>query len=206
MIAENNNKSSTTKAYISGKTTGLSAELINNKFEIAECFLLSNGIIPVNPRKNGLNETHSKKEHYRKNIELLLSSDRIFVLENWIDSKQSMIEMRISEECGMPIMFESNSFKNTGRIEEIKSAINEVMGFQFQDYVTNSRKQKLFLARMVFINNCREQEKMSLQEIGDLINRHHTTVMHGIKTYKNEIKYNNKFRESVTKINLILSK
>jgi hypothetical protein len=204
MIAENNFKMDKTKTYISGKTTGIPIEKINNKFEVAECYLLSNGMVPVSPLKNGLDVSHSKKEHFQKNIDLLLSSDRIFVLDNWIDSKQSMIDIRIAEEHGLPIIFESNSFKNIGKIDELKAAINEVLGLKFDDYITDSRNQKLFTARMIFINHCRNQENMNLQDIAALINRGHATVLHGIKTYKNEIRYNSDFRKKVMKINSIL--
>lgn len=195
-----------TKTYISGKTTGISIENVEKKFEIAETFLMSIGMEPVNPLKNGLTSEHSKKEHLIKDIELLLDSDHIFVLDNWVESKQSRIEFKVAEEFGIPIIFESNTSKNIGKIEKLKNAITEVMGLRFEDYITKSRTQKCFYARMIIINYCRDQENMSLNDIGNIINRDHTTVMHGIKTFKNEIRFNNTFRENVVKINKILTR
>ena len=194
------------KTYISGKTSGVPVEFVQKKFEIAENYLLSLGMEPVNPLKNGLSENHTKKQHLLKDIGLLLSSNSIFILDNWIDSKQSRIEKKIAEEYGLTIMFESNSSLKLAIIENLKDAINEVMGLKFEDYTTKSRSQRLFYARMIVIYYCRERENMTVHEIANLINRDHTTVLHGIKTYKNEIKYNHDFREKVSRINLILTK
>lgn len=191
----------TTKAYISGKNTGIAIEHVEKKFQIAESFLKSIGMVPVNPINNGLDESHSKQEHLLKDIELLLSSDTIFILENWSDSKQSRIEIKIAEEYGMQIMFESSVYKSVGKIEKLKTAIFEVMGLKFEDFTKMSRKKEFFYARMIFINHCRFYENMNLHKIGELVNRDHTTVMHGIKTYKNDIKYNTEFREIMDQIN-----
>jgi hypothetical protein len=204
MIAENSPKQH--KTYISGKTSGIPIEHVQQKFDIAESFLISIGMVPINPIKNGLTEKHSKKQHLIKDIQMLLNSNTIFVLDNWIDSKQSRIEIKIAEEYGIPIMFESNACKNIGKIEKLKDAITHVMGLKFDDLITKSRTKETFFARMIIINYCRETEKMSLYEIGQIVNRDHTTVMHGIKTYRNEIKYNSGFRDIVSKIDSVLTR
>lgn len=200
---KNNNKQ--TKAYISGKSESVNFEHVEKKFEIAETFLINIGMVPINPIKNGLSKNSTKNQHLLKDIELLLNSNTLFVLDNWLDSKQSRIEMKIAKELGIPIIFESNTYRNVSKIEKLKEAIFEVMGLTFDQYTTNSRMQKFFYARMIMINYCREQEDMSLQKIAFLINRDHTTVMHGLKTFKNEIKYNLEFRETVEKINKIVT-
>lgn len=200
------NTSKPHKTYISGKTNGLPIEHVQKKFEIAEAYIFSIGMVPVNPIKNGLTDKHTKKQHLVKDIQMLLNSNTIFVLDNLIDSKQSRIELKIAEEYGMPIMFESNACKNLTKIQKLKEAITHVMGLKFEDLITKSRTKETFFARMIIINHCREKEKMSLSEIGQLINRDHTTIMHGIKTYTNEIKYNSSFRELVSKINIVLTR
>lgn len=204
-MIEEKNINKETKAYISGKTEDVNIIHVEKKFEVAENFLISIGMVPINPIKNGLSEKSSKKKNLLKDIELLLNSNTIFVLDNWIDSTQSRIEMKIAKEFGIPIIFESNVYRNISKIEKMKAAITEVMGLSFEQYTTKSRDQNLFYARMIMINHCRQQEEMSLKDIGQLINRDHTTVMHGIKTFKNEIKFNVKFRKTVEKINTILT-
>lgn len=181
--------------YISGKETGISIEHVVTKFRIAESFINSIGMTAINPLNNGLNESHSKEEHLVKDLELLLTANTIFILENWSTSKQSRIEKKIAEEQGMQIMYESNTYKNYGGIEMMKDAISKVMNLSFKDYITESRKKEFFYARMILVYYCRNVENMNLHEIGDLINRDHTTVLHALKTYKKDIMYNAPFRK-----------
>lgn len=205
MIEENNTKEKK-RAYISGKTTSVPLKELQSKFKKAELYLQNIGMLPVNPLNNSCNENQSKREHLIKDLELLLKSDCILILNKWIDSKQSEIELKIAEEYDIPIIFESNDFINNYKANKIKDAIKKVLGLSFEDYITKSRNQNLFYARMIFIHHCRESEKMGLAEIAKILNRNHTTMLHALNTYKNEIKYNASFRENVSKINLILTK
>lgn len=193
------------KVYISGKTSSIDIEEVKIKFKKAESYLIERGMKPVNPLKNGCNENHSQKEHLIKDLEMLLNSDSILVLDEWIDSRQSEIELKIAEKYGISIIFEHNADMNMHKIQNIKFAIKEVMGLDFSVYTTKSRNQKLFYARIILMNFCREREKMSLHDIAKLINRDYTTILHGLKTFKNELKYNIAFRENVSKIDSILS-
>jgi len=194
------------KTYISGKVAGIPIENIEKKFKIAEKYLVSIGMVPINPIKNGLTEKNSEHEHLIKDLPLLLGSNSIFVLDNWFDSKQSRIELKIAQEYGITVIYESSTLKYLIKTEKIKEAIFDVLGLKFEQYIKPSRNRDLFFARMIFVNYCREIENISLNAIGDMLNRDHTTVIHAIKTFKNEMHYNAVFRENVIRINEILSK
>lgn len=194
------------KTYISGKVVGIPIENIEKKFKTAEKYLKTIGMIPVNPIKNGLTSKHTEQDHLITDLPLLLSSNSIFILDNWFDSKQSRIELKIAKEFGITVIYESAILKNMIKTEKIKEAIFDVLGFRFEDYTTNSRERHLFYARIIFINYCREVQDITLEEIGVMLNRDHSTILHGIKTFKNEIQYNMEFREDCRKINEILSK
>lgn len=194
------------KTYISGKVQGIPIENIEKKFKSAERYLKTIGMIPINPLVNGLNESKTEQDHLINDLPLLLGSNSIFILDNWFDSKQSRIELKIAQEYGITVMYESAILKNMIKTEKIKEAIFDVLGFRFEQYTTNSRERHFFYARMIFINYCREVQDITLEEIGIMLNRDHSTVLHGIKQFKNEIQYNMEFREDCRKINEILSK
>lgn len=193
------------KTYISGKVQGIPIENIEEKFRNAEKYLLKIGMTPINPINNGLDFSNTEKDHLITDLPLLLGSNSIFILDNWFDSKQSRIELKIAHEFGITVMYESAILKNMIKTEKIKEAIFDVLGLRFDQYTTNSRERHFFYARMIFINYCREVQDITLEEIGIMLNRDHSTVLHGIKTFKNEIQYNADFREDCRKINEILS-
>ena len=189
------------KVYISGRTNGLPPEAVQQKFEIAEAYIKAMGKLPINP----IAERGTDKVDLASEIESLLKADSVFILDNWLDCKKSRIILKIAEEYDIPILFESMACKSV-IVEKLKDAILHVMGFKFQEIIIKSRKKDLFFARMIIINHCFTNEKMNFVEIGEIINRDHTTVLHGIKTYRNEMKYNSSFRELVSKVNIVLTK
>lgn len=195
------------KAYISGKVVGIPIENIEKKFKNAEKYLVSIGMVPINPIKNGLTENHTEHEHLITDLPMLLGSNSIFILDNWFDSKQSRIELKIAQEYGISVIYESATLKTLIKTEKIKEAIHDVLGFRFEHYCTSCRDRPLFFARMIFINHCYEHQGLNLVEIGRLLNnRGHATILHNLKTFKNEIRFNAEFLENVNKINEILSK
>lgn len=128
-----------------------------------------------------------------------------------IDEKKIMEEklinyiMNLSEKFEIDVLYESDSSKQVSLIKEMKAAIKEVMGLDFEEFTKSCRKNEYFYARMIFINHCKFYENMHLHKIGSLVNRDHSTVMYSINTYRNEIKYNSDFREIVEKVNKVLN-
>jgi len=194
------------KTYISGKVAGIPIENIEKKFKIAEKYLVSIGMVPINPIKNGLTEKNSEHEHLIKDLPLLLKANSIYILDNWFDSKKSRIELKIAQEYGITVMYESVIIKHQLKTESIKEAIFEVLGLQFEQYITPCRKTEYFFARIIFANYCSEFCQISLTDIGSMLNRGHATIIYSIKTFKNEMHHNTEFRENVIRINEILSK
>ncbi len=181
------------KIYISGKITGLSHPEVLKKFQSAEELLEDLDIIPVSPLRNGLTMNHSWNEHMVKDIEMLLDCDGILMLDNWEKSPGAMIERYIAEKTGMDIWHEV-PFKEKQRfVASVKSALYQVTGLSFNEYTTKSRKRDAFFARMIFAKMC--SDIMKPLEISKLINRDRTTVLHLLKIYDDEVKYNPNFRK-----------
>lgn len=64
----------------------------------------------------------------------------------------------------------------------------------YSDVCGRCRKRELVFARMAIANFLREYTPLSTTEIGALISRDHSTVIHYIKTYKDEFRFNEEFR------------
>lgn len=64
----------------------------------------------------------------------------------------------------------------------------------YSDVCGRCRKRELVFARMTIANFLREYTPLSTTEIGALISRDHSTVIHYIKNYKDEFRFNKDFR------------
>jgi hypothetical protein len=191
------------KIYISGKITGLPFPEVAAKFQSAEELLEELDLVPVNPLYNGLTNEHSWDEHMVKDIEMLLGCDGILMLDNWETSDGAMIERYIAEKKGMDIWHETTFRESQKFMSNVKSAVYETTGLSFKEYTTRSRKRDTFFARMLFAKQC--SQTMKPMEIASLIKRDRTTVLHLLKVYKDEVKYNPTFRELAQKVDNILN-
>ena len=193
------------KTYISGRISGLDYTEVERKFENAEDLITGIGLVPVSPLKNGLDRNTTWENHMLKDIEILLTCDAILMLEDWAESRGARIEKTIAEESGKLILFESNIADNDKRLREIKDAIQYVTGLRFEDYTQKGRQKDSFFARMILINYCCTID-MSLPEIANIVRRDRTTVVHCVKIYPDELKYNSQFRDIVRKVDNFMSK
>ena len=86
---------------------------------------------------------------------------------------------------------------------EISEIICNVFGVD--DIGAKSRKQNIVLAKRVFCKFARD-DGCKLQEIGNMININHSAVLHHIKNFHNEYKYNPAFRNAFNQILIKLYK
>lgn len=182
------------KAFISGKTCCV------EQHQNAELLLNNIGIDPFNPL------SIISQNNLIDRIKSLLECDAILLLDGWLENQDSRIEKEIAQEKGKIILFESKIIDHNKQIEKVKDAIYEVIGLRYDQYVTKNRMRDTFYARMIIVNYCLKVQNMTLEEIGKIINRDYSTVIHCKKTYQNEIVYNKKFRSMVNKIDKILNK
>lgn len=64
----------------------------------------------------------------------------------------------------------------------------------YSDVCGRCRKRELVFARMAIAHFLREYTPLSTTEIGALISRNHSTVIHYLKTYEDEFRFNKDFR------------
>ena len=105
---------------------------------------------------------------------------------------------------GKDIWFESNIVRDNAKVMRIQNAIHEVTGLKFSDYITKSRKRDGFYARMIFVYHCRAM-KMKLTKIAKYVHRDHSSMLHLLRKYEDDFRFNVQFRELATRVNNILN-
>lgn len=191
--------------YISGKITGLDYADVEAKFQDAQDLLSDIGFEVVNPLNNGLTKEHSWEQHMVKDFELLLPCDAIYMMDNWQDSTGARIEYRTAFEMNKDVWFESNIVSLEKMVLRIQNAVHEATGMKFNEYTTKSRKRDGFFARMLFVYHCR-RNRMKLVEIAKYVHRDHSSMLHLLKKYDDEKKFNPNFRVLAEKVESILNK
>jgi len=79
-----------------------------------------------------------------------------------------------------------------------KQMIKEIVDNYFElNLKRNTRKRQYVEARAIFYKLCREFTKLSLEEIGEQVNRDHASVLHGIRSLNNWIEYDNRIKNNL---------
>lgn len=193
------------KIYISGKISGLPIAEVTMRFSAAQSLLEEIGLEVINPLEKGLPDNATWEQHMVRDIELLLKCDAIYMMDNWVDSKGAQIEYDIANRMKLEFLFETDHVRRNKDILQIQSAIHEVMGIRLCEYNTKSRNRDLVFARMLFVYHCRKR-RMKLTQIAKYVHRDHSSMLHLLNKYDDEVRYNPQFRDLATKVNNILNK
>lgn len=94
------------KVYISGPISGHNQEKCRQLFGIASVLLEGLGFVPVNPMENGLPFDADTHDHMRRDFNLLLSCDAIFMMKGWLHSAGCKLEFDMATAIGLPVYFE----------------------------------------------------------------------------------------------------
>ena len=60
----------------------------------------------VNPLKSGLPEDADWRDHMKKDLQMLLDCDAIFLCKDWEKSKGCKLEWYVATTCGMGVFYE----------------------------------------------------------------------------------------------------
>lgn len=96
---------SNNKCYNAGKIGGLSPIVANRNFSVADNYILSRDMEPVNPMKVGLQYTAPYIFHMLKDLSLLLSCWYVCFQSNWKDSRGARIEHRVARLTRKKIIY-----------------------------------------------------------------------------------------------------
>ena len=96
------------RIYISGPISGHDLEQRRKAFAQIADDLRIQGFEPVNPMENGLPPDSPTRDHMRRDIELLMTCDLIYMMRLWTHSKGCKLEFDVATAIGLPVMFEES--------------------------------------------------------------------------------------------------
>ena len=67
--------------------------------------------------------------------------------------------------------------------------LTDVYKITLEEFIGRSRKREVVYARQHFFKIMRDNTKMSLEGIGDIINRSHCSVIHSLKEFEKNMNY-----------------
>jgi hypothetical protein len=190
-----------TKTYITGQLEPFSQD-VRNKFQDAENRLSEMNRIPINPLK--INAYQLAPWPVR--LEMLSACDAIFLLNDFTQSKESLIEKYISEITGKEILFQSLVEENINRdcferdiLARVTGAIEAVTGKKFEDYKEENRKPEIFYPRIIFSHECSIQG-LPIERIAYYLNRDGCTIKHHLRRYNDNYRFVKDFRIQAEKV------
>ena len=197
------------KIYISGKIGDITdpavEQAVVEKFANAQELLEELGLEVENPLNNGLPRNAPWIQHLGRDLEILDGCDGIFMLRDWKTSRGAGHEFDYANRERKVVMFEADVIRTNQDVMQIQAAIQEATGMRFDQYITKSRKRDGFFARMLFVYHCRKC-KMKLTAIAKFVHRDHSSMLHLLNKYDDEVKFNPYFRGLAEKVQSILNK
>lgn len=188
------------KIFIIGKQIGLKPQDVREKFLNAASLLESLNLEPVVPSFTDDPESGTFAQRLGQEVETLAGCDGVLMLDNWRQSKKADIERTIARKLGKPVMYQDIVSDNANRkiAELVEDAVSQVTGLTIEEFSGKSRCRERCYARMLFVYHCRKF-KMRLVAISRYVHRDHTTMLHYLKKYNDEIVYNREFGELANK-------
>jgi len=162
-------------------------------------FLASLGVEVINPLENLEVSENGRFCDLWTYLDLLGSCDGVFLAKGWLDSNLAAITELTAKRNQIDIWHEEMN-----DVERIQKAIIDVTGLRLKDYSTQSRNRVTSIPRWIFTKYCRDAG-ITLKKIGKLTNRDHSTVIHSLDTYDDNMKYDKEFRDIARKVDAILN-
>ena len=94
------------RIYISGPISGHDLGERREAFAKVKRILETMEYEVVNPLENGLPPNSTTNDHMRRDIELLMSCDEIYMMSKWTHSAGCKLEFDIATAIGLPVRFE----------------------------------------------------------------------------------------------------
>ena len=90
--------------------------------------------------------------------------------------------------------------------KDILNTVSNYYGVSIEDIKGKCRKRKIVKPRQIIMFLLRTKARMVLSDIGDVLNRDHTTVIHSITCIQNELThpYDDSLEKDLININILL--
>lgn len=188
------------KIFIIGQMEGVPGDELQVKFGNAASLLESLSLEAVNPLDMEIPEGATFAQRVGRLVEALLCSDGALMLDNWRQSSECGILRAVARKMQMPVLYEEIELDKESRMiaEMVEDAVSQVTGLSLKQFSEKSRCRERCYARMIFVYHCRRL-KMRLVQISRFVRRDHTTMLHYLHKYNDEMEYNKEFCELATK-------
>ena len=175
------------KLYISGPMTGL-PNFNYDAFHKMAANLRKAGYEVINPAENfDGDQTKEMSEYMRKDCSEILESDQIVVLSGWERSVGATFEVKLAEQCGIPVMKVTNIVEDpNGEISAVLEYL-ETKGMKFDgekprwDLLPYDQVEKI--VRVLTIG-ARKYKPDNWQKVKDPINRYSAALMRHIVAWE----------------------
>lgn len=95
------------RCYLSGPISGKDFEERKKAFKAAQVMLEAAGYEVVNPMENGLPLNATTVQHMKRDIQLLIECECIFMMDQWNHSQGCYTEFIVATAIGCEVIFES---------------------------------------------------------------------------------------------------
>lgn len=174
----------------------LSGPISNNPnapalFARAEDYYASYGYEVINPLTINP-DNPSWHQAMRRDIAALMQCSTIVMLPGWKLSAGAILEHHIATKLGFEIVYHDNRKEV---INDILSAIYSITGICYEQLRSASRKRDYVDARRIYAKAAKELTNYTYTELGNIINRDHSTIIYLIKSCNDLLLTDNRFSE-----------
>ena len=115
----------------------------------------------------------------------LLEADIAYFIDGWFESLKCRKDFNICADLNKDILFQKplpyyEDYRKTIKLQHV---LHEVTGVSFDDIISPSRKQDVFIARTLFVWYCFTKLKLRFIRIAKIIKRDNSTMNHYLETF-----------------------
>jgi chromosomal replication initiation ATPase DnaA len=125
-------------------------------------------------------------------------------MNTYKQSKHVLLCFQSSAISVMPLAADLTRIREIVTKNQIIAVVESVTGFTIEQMKSASRKRPLVYARYCLMCFIRNRTGLSLNKIGDMLGRDHSTVIYGLDIADSLIKYDQNFKETYRKIERLL--
>lgn len=125
-------------------------------------------------------------------------------MNNYNFSRHTLYCLKLTASAICPLPADMSITRNYVTKGQVISVVESVTGHTVEEMKTASRKQPLVFSRYMMMRMLRSRTSMSLNQVGKMLGRDHSTVLYGIEVSDNLLKFDPQFKRIYKKIESLL--
>ena len=185
---------------IVGKVEGETLDSFIAKIEESEDDWRELGISVAHPFV-GLQALPDPLFHLPYVFKLLDDFQGIHLIGDWVESDFADLVRQYAFRHNKDIWTDGKRTLN-----RIVTSVFQVTKIPFTQYSSPDRNKEYNFARMIFAKQCVEELNLTTRQIGALLGRDHTTILHALSNYTSEYDYNRQFKKMADEVKDLVSR